>query len=344
MRVLIPGLIAPMPAARWAWDRTLRVLLVWSVLLAVGVFSLLTVPGLSRAMAARALGGWEWSGVVSINTESWIRPAADARDGAAENTGGFEKAPFLLSGREAVVREGGEAVNVTITLTQLPTAPVSVRATETDASEVLASPHLLTFHLHDWSVPQNLSLVPVNDEWQDGDVRSTVRKTPSPSTATEDLVGKSARLSPPSRPSSHLAGLCAPSFRQVELRFSSEDETFCTLAVVSVVTQDAETCRDCLGTLESPMVITQLPFNSRDSTVGRPPSGRGAAQRSGCTRDDGGGGGGPEMVFKFVPTEDMQVYLSTCEVLPLPPPSRREHPNPNPSIFILHDSIISHDP
>jgi len=127
-------------------------------------------------------------------------------------------------------------------------------------------------------------------------------------------------------------------YAQVEIQLSSDDITFRALDAVAVTTLDAETCRDCLGTMDSPMLIRQLPFKSRGSTVGRAPSdyARNATQRSRCTRDEKAppASSSAEMVFRFVPQEDMQVYLSTCEVHPSPPERGKPFPLPSRRIVV----------
>ena len=181
LRVLIPGVSTPAPSGTTCpWDRTLRVLFLWSLLLAAGFFSL---PWLWVASGFRPLAGYVgWQGPAPVSGSLQIPDVAlDAPEearahGAASRSGSSQGAePLMLSRREVVVTEGGATVNVSVTLARQPTANVIVSATETDPSEVLCYPHLLRFHPHDWSIPQNFSLLPVDDNWQDGDVRSSVR-------------------------------------------------------------------------------------------------------------------------------------------------------------------------
>lgn len=217
LRVVIPGVSAPAPSGGTCpWDRTLRVLFIWSLLLAAGFCSLLGSWVVSGCPPA--VGFAEWAGLAPIGGGFMIPHAAPPAPEAppaydtANGSGNSEGALLMLSRREVAVTEGGAAVNVSVMLTRQPTADVLVSATETEPSEVLCYPHLLRFHPHDWSIPQNFTLLPVDDNWQDGDVRSSVRthalgRLASTLCADADAAPWACTLRSPSRLRQPFAGL-----------------------------------------------------------------------------------------------------------------------------------------
>jgi len=98
--------------------------------------------------------------------EATVREADDERPGLTITP---------LSG--LVTGEGGRNASFTVVLNTRPSAAVTVSLQSTDSSEGIAVPDALTFTTTDWSTPQQVNVLGVEDALVDGDVPYAIRVT-----------------------------------------------------------------------------------------------------------------------------------------------------------------------
>lgn len=103
-------------------------------------------------------------------------PSDDAFDPVADQTVSVttvdnDLAGFTVtqSGGGTVVLESGTTDDFTVVLTAQPGTDVVLTVTSGDPSEVLASPTTLTFTSGNWDTPQTVTVVGVDDDFDDGD-------------------------------------------------------------------------------------------------------------------------------------------------------------------------------
>jgi len=77
---------------------------------------------------------------------------------------GFTITPVTLT-----LTEGGTAGTFTVCLNSAPTGDVAIPVTSSNTSEITVSPATLTFTGADWSIPQTVTVTPVDDALSDGD-------------------------------------------------------------------------------------------------------------------------------------------------------------------------------
>lgn len=89
--------------------------------------------------------------------------ATITRDVIAPTTAGFTITPTTLT-----ITEGGIIGNFTVCLNSPPTGDVTLPVTASDISEISVSPASLTFTSANWSMPQTVTVTPVDDDLIDG--------------------------------------------------------------------------------------------------------------------------------------------------------------------------------
>lgn len=89
-----------------------------------------------------------------------------------------DEASLVINVGDLVTSEGGAAITFTVALASQPTGTVSVALSSSNTAEGTISPPSLTFGPTGWAMPQQVTLTPVNDPADDGDVDYTVRIGP----------------------------------------------------------------------------------------------------------------------------------------------------------------------
>ena len=120
-------------------------------------------------------------GTIIVDPEP--QPGEDSTDGlitfgGIEDTAGISVSPTT----GLTTSETGGTTMFTVALDSQPTGEVTITLATSDETEGMVSPGVLTFTANDWNQPQTVTVSPVNDDFDDGDVTYSI----STSVTTDD--------------------------------------------------------------------------------------------------------------------------------------------------------------